>query len=95
MIKGKVGIKTKKQDNARLRDMKSGVVPWKESTKSDKYKGVFLWVKGIKQKYAGHVKGKFKFFETEREAALFVDTERISIGQCPVNILKTQINKHQ
>ncbi len=57
--------------------------------KSDKYKGVYLYeLRGeIKYKagFGGTVHG---FFDTEREAAIYYDKQRINRGKEPVNILK-------
>ena len=57
--------------------------------KSEKYKCVYIseYSKG-KIKYWGNVMKRARGFDTEREAAIFVDTVLIENHKPPVNILK-------
>lgn len=57
--------------------------------KSTTYKGVYIqeYSKG-KLKYWGHSHKRGRGFDTEREAAVFVDTVLIENNKLPVNILK-------
>ena len=56
---------------------------------SDKYKGVGLYVKGLKEQWKGSPpkSDKFKYFDTEKKAALYVDKCLIESGKAPINIL--------
>lgn len=68
------------------------------SEKTSKYKGVCK-VKNISAKWAkkdwqasittNEGRQAFKYFESEREAALWVDMKLIAMGRHPVNILKS------
>lgn len=54
-----------------------------------KYKYVSeMLTKGKKQCFRANVLNKSKFFETDKEAAIYVDTQLILAGKKPVNILK-------
>ena len=57
--------------------------------KSKLYKGVYIleYSKG-QLKYWGHSHKRAKGFDTEREAAIFVDTVLIEKHKPPVNVLK-------
>lgn len=57
--------------------------------KSTVYKGVYIqeYSKGV-LKFWGHSHKRGRGFDTEREAAIFVDTVLIENNKRPVNILK-------
>lgn len=55
---------------------------------SKTYKYVEKLRKGERIIWKGVVLGRSKWFDTEREAALFVDKVLIENGKSPVNILK-------
>ena len=57
--------------------------------KSKNFKGVYLYKRGKKIYYHGGIKIK-KVFETERQAAIFYDLQRILLGKRPINILKNK-----
>ena len=57
-----------------------------ESSKTYKY--VYQRRKGMRIIWHGEILGRSKRFNTEREAALFVDKVLIENGKSPVNILK-------
>lgn len=54
---------------------------------SNSYKYVQKYRNGCEIKWLGKVLNRGKTFETEREAALYVDKALISQGKEPVNIL--------
>ena len=56
--------------------------------RSKTYKYVVKKRKGVRIIWEGVVLGRSKWFDTEREAALFVDKVLIENGKSPVNILK-------
>ena len=59
--------------------------------KSLLYKGVYKYINQDGKggfRWRGGNRGKGKFFETEREAAVFVDKKLIERGFPPVNVLK-------
>ena len=56
--------------------------------RSKTYKNVAKKRKGERIIWEGVVLGRSKWFDTEREAALFVDKVLIENGKSPVNILK-------
>jgi hypothetical protein len=56
--------------------------------KSDNYKNVYkLLYRGKYIKWRGITHNKRKYFDTEREAAIFVDKALIELGKNPINIL--------
>lgn len=55
---------------------------------SKTYKYVYQRRKGLRIIWSGEILGRSKWFDTEREAALFVDKVLIENGKSPVNILK-------
>ena len=59
--------------------------------KSTTYKGVYIqeYSKGV-LKYWGHSHKRAKGFDTEREAAIFVDTVLIEKHKPPVNVLTSK-----
>lgn len=58
--------------------------------KSKKYKGVYIYEmrNEIKYKASSGIMMSTRFFDTEREAAIYYDMQRINKGKSPVNILK-------
>lgn len=59
-----------------------------DRVKSNTFQDVIIYNKGSEIKYLGIGDSQRKFFNTEKEAALFADTDRIKNGLEPRNILK-------
>lgn len=56
--------------------------------KSNNYKDVWVYLYKNETKYLGKFKQSSKFFSTEKEAAIWADTQRIKNNLEPRNILK-------
>lgn len=81
-------MKITKKERVKLEGMTTNR-PRQDRGRSTKYKDVFLSIKKGKETWRGQAKGSvnFKYFDTEREAAIFVDKTRIEQGKNPVNVL--------
>lgn len=63
-----------------------------EQCKSEKYKYVYVLDYGNLYRYLAEINRKGyrcrKYFDTEREAGLYIDKKLLELGEEPVNILK-------